>query len=85
MDNFGTGYLSLRYLKHFSLDILKIDRLLTHDMILNPDDSEIIAAIIAFAKNLDFPVFAAGVETKEQFDFLYHLDVTRRKVTFLVG
>lgn len=73
MDNFGTGYSSLRYLKHFSIDILKIDRSLTHDIIIDPDSSEIISAIIAMAKNLDLSVLATGIETKEQFDFLHHL------------
>lgn len=77
MDNFGTGYSSLRYLKHFSIHILKIDRSLIHDIIIDPDSSEIIAAIIAMAKNLDLSVHAAGVETKEQFDFLYHLRCER--------
>lgn len=77
MDNFGTGYTSLRYLKHFSIDILKIDRSLTHDIIADPDSSEIIAAIIAMAKNLDLSVLATGIETKEQFDFLHHLRCDR--------
>ncbi|WP_305644116.1 EAL domain-containing protein [Nitrosomonas sp.] len=77
MDNFGTGYSSLRYLKHFSIDILKIDRSLTHDIIIDPDSSEIIAAIIAMAKNLDLSVLATGIETKEQFDFLHHLRCDR--------
>ena len=77
MDNFGTGYSSLRYLKHFSIDILKIDRSLTHDIIIDPDSSEIIAAIIAMAKNLDLSVLATGIETKEQFDFLHHLQCDR--------
>lgn len=77
MDNFGTGYSSLRYLKHFSIDILKIDRSLTRDIIVDPDSSGIIAAIIAMAKNLDISVLAAGIETKEQFDFLHHLRCDR--------
>jgi diguanylate cyclase (GGDEF)-like protein len=77
MDNFGTGYSSLRYLKHFSIDILKIDRSLTHDIIADPDSSEIIAAIIAMAKNLNLSVFAAGIEAKEQFDFLHRLRCDR--------
>ncbi len=73
MDNFGTGYSSLRYLKDFSIDILKIDRSLTRDIMVDPDSSGIIAAIIAMAKSLDISVLAAGIETKEQFDFLHHL------------
>lgn len=43
-DNLGTGYSALRYLKCFSLDILKIDHSLTHDMISYPDSSRIISA-----------------------------------------
>lgn len=43
-DNLDTGYSALRYLKCFSLDILKIDHSLTHDMISYPDSSRIISA-----------------------------------------
>lgn len=72
MDNFGSGYSSARYIKHFSVDILKIDRSLTHDMIADPDGLMIISSIIGLAKNLGLPVQAVGVETKEQFDCLLH-------------
>lgn len=72
MDNFGCGYSSLRYIRHFLVDILKIDRSMTHDMMVDADSSIIISSMIGLAKSLDLPVQAVGVETKEQFDGLLH-------------
>ncbi|WP_374567388.1 putative bifunctional diguanylate cyclase/phosphodiesterase [Nitrosomonas sp.] len=72
MDNFGRGYSSPRYIKHFSVDILKIDRTLTHDMIADPDGLTIVSSMIGLAKSLGLAVQAVGVETKEQFDCLLH-------------
>ncbi len=77
VDNFGTGYTSLRYLKHFSIDILKIDRSLIHAMMADPDNSVIVLTMAGLAKNLGLAVHAVGIETKEQFDFLCQLDCDR--------
>ena len=77
LDNFGSSYSSLRYLKDFSIDILKIDRSLIHAMIANPDSSVMVSTMIGLANQLDIPVQAVGVETKEQFDFLHQLGCQR--------
>ena len=69
MDAFGSGYSSLKVLKDFSLDGLKIDM----EMIRSFDDERaniIISAVIAMAKKLGIPALSKGVETKEQLEFL---------------
>ena len=70
IDDFGTGYSSLAYLKHFPLDLLKIDKSFIDDIPHMQDDMEIAATIIAMGHILGFKVLAEGVETSEQLMFL---------------
>jgi diguanylate cyclase (GGDEF)-like protein len=70
IDDFGTGYSSLAYLKHFPLDVLKIDKSFIDEIPHNKDDMEIAATIVAIGHTLGFKVLAEGVETPEQLAFL---------------
>ncbi|MGZ5052119.1 MAG: EAL domain-containing protein [Methylobacter sp.] len=70
IDDFGTGYSSLAYLKHFPLDVLKIDKSFIDEIPFKQDDMEITATIVAMAHTLGFKVLAEGVETPEQHEFL---------------
>jgi EAL domain-containing protein (putative c-di-GMP-specific phosphodiesterase class I) len=70
IDDFGSGYSSLSRLRRFSLDALKIDQSFVADLVQNPDDRAITAAIIAMATSLNLRVIAEGVETEKQLRLL---------------
>lgn len=70
IDDFGTGHSSLRYLKSFPLDTLKIDRTFINDIDPMKNGTEIVTAIIGLAHNLKIGLIAEGVEEKRQLEFL---------------
>ena len=70
IDDFGAGYASLRYLKSFPVDGIKLDQSLIQHLPHNTNDAAIVEAVISLGKALGLQVIAEGVETKEQADFL---------------
>lgn len=70
IDDFGTGFSSLVYLKKLPIDELKIDRSFVSELEKNTDDQAIVQAILGLAKNLSINIIAEGIETQQQQLFL---------------
>jgi diguanylate cyclase (GGDEF)-like protein/PAS domain S-box-containing protein len=70
IDDFGTGFSSLSYLKQFDIDYLKIDRSFVKDLTTNDSDLALTEAIIVMAHKLGIKTIAEGVETEQQRDLL---------------
>lgn len=66
LDDFGSGYSSLGYLKRFPVDIVKIDQRFIADLTTDPATSVIVSAVVVLTHVLGMAVVAEGVETAEQ-------------------
>jgi EAL domain-containing protein (putative c-di-GMP-specific phosphodiesterase class I) len=73
VDDFGTGYASLRYVKHFPMDVIKIDKEFVRGLPLNTENAAITNAIVALAHSLNLTVVAEGVENEAEAEFLRDL------------
>jgi len=70
IDDFGTAYSSLLYLRTFPIDSLKIDRSFVAGIVDEPADQEIAASLIRLAHALGVKVVGEGVETAAQLEAL---------------
>ncbi len=70
IDDFGSGYSSLRYIARLPIDVLKIDMAFIHAMPKSPDNMAIVSSVISLAHGLRLKTVAEGVETEEQRNLL---------------
>lgn len=83
LDDFGTFYSSLSYLKNFPFDTIKIDQYFIRDLERDEKSQTIVRSIIALAHGLGMDVTAEGVETAEQAAWLRNEGCDRLQGYFL--
>lgn len=73
LDDFGTEYSSLLYIKKLPIATIKIDKEFVKDILVSKESQAIIKFITAIAKLLNLTTICEGVETPQEFDMLNYL------------
>jgi len=73
VDDFGMGYTSLKYLKSFKVNTIKLDGSIVKDVITSDIVKEIIRSLSSLTKSMDGKLVAEWVENEEQFEQLISL------------
>lgn len=82
IDDFGTGFSNLSYLRDLPVDAVKIDRSFVTNVATDPSDAAIVSGVVAMAKSRHLVVVAEGVETLEQIQKLRELGCHRAQGYF---
>ena len=83
IDDFGTGFSSLAYLKKLPVDELKIDKSFVMDIVHDENDFTIVKSTIDLAHNLGIKVIAEGVESQQIYDTLKNMNCDEAQGFFI--
>lgn len=70
LDDFGAGSTSIRHLRSLSLSIMKIDKDLLHNVLIQPEQQHLVRMLIELARGLGLKTVAEGIETQDVADWL---------------
>lgn len=70
IDDFGSGFTSLSYLKLLPVDVIKIDRSFIDGIGNSPQDESIVSSLLTLGRGLNITLIAEGVERPEQLAWL---------------
>ncbi len=70
LDDFGTGFSSIGYLRQFPFDMLKVDRSFVRDIGLNSTANALIQSLVSLGDAMDLSVIAEGIENEDQLKLL---------------
>ncbi len=70
LDDFGTGFSSIGYLRQFPFDKLKVDRSFVREIGLNPTANALVQALVSLGDAMELDVVAEGIENEEQLSLL---------------
>jgi PAS domain S-box-containing protein len=70
LDDFGTGYGSFTYLKHMSIEFIKIDMQFIRDLVQSEPDQQVVRSMVHIARDFGVRTIAEGVENAETLELL---------------
>ena len=70
LDDFGTGFSSIGYLRQFPFDILKVDRSFVRDIGMNGTANALLQSLVSLGDALELTVIAEGIENEDQLKLL---------------
>ncbi|MDO6567820.1 EAL domain-containing protein [Alteromonas sp. 1_MG-2023] len=76
LDDFGSGFSSLSYLKSFHFEVVKLDRSLVVDIIHNSKALALFSGIVAMLSRLQIEIVVEGIEQESYIPFMREADVT---------
>jgi diguanylate cyclase (GGDEF)-like protein/PAS domain S-box-containing protein len=77
IDDFGSGFSSMAWLKHLHPKALKIDKFFIQNVVSDANDAAIVRAIVTMAHSMGMLVIAEGIESTEQLDAIRHMQWER--------
>ncbi|ARF17891.1 GGDEF domain-containing phosphodiesterase [Sporosarcina ureae] len=83
LDDFGSGYASLRYLQHLPISSVKIDRVFIDTLLSNPKTQKLIEGLIQLSKKINLYTIAEGVSNEQQFELLKEMGIDAMQGHFI--